>query len=110
VFEASGVPAAVGAVLRATARGGTLVQVGNLPGSAVSAVLGDLVTREITWVGSFRFVDEIDDALYAMRDGLDVSPIITHRFDLDRAAEALAVAADRGNGSSKVLLRLAGGC
>ena len=110
VFEASGVPAAVGPVLRATARGGTLVQVGNLPGSAVSAVLGDLVTREITWVGSYRFVDEIDDALHAMRDGLDVSPIITHRFDLDRAAEALAVAADRGSGSSKVLLRLAGGC
>ena len=73
----------------------------------MSAVLGDLVTREITWVGSYRFVDEIDDALDAMRDGLDVSPMITHRFDLDQAAEALAVAADRGSGSSKVLLRLA---
>jgi L-idonate 5-dehydrogenase len=107
VIEASGVPAALGPVLRATARGGTLVQVGNLPGTAVSAVLGDLVTREITWVGSYRFVDEIDDALRAMADGLDVSPVITHRFDLDRAAEALAVAADRGSGSSKVLLRLA---
>jgi L-idonate 5-dehydrogenase len=105
-FEASGAPAAVGPVLRATARGGTLVQVGNLPGSAVSAVLGDLVTREITWLGSYRFVDEIDDALRAMRDGLDVSPVITHRFDLDRAAEALAMAADRTSGSSKVLLRL----
>jgi L-idonate 5-dehydrogenase len=107
VIEASGAPAAVGPVLRATARGGTLVQVGNLPGNAVSAVLGDLVSREITWVGSYRFVDEIDDALRAMRDGLDVSPVITHRFDLARAAEALAVAADRGTGSSKVLLCLA---
>jgi L-idonate 5-dehydrogenase len=107
VFEASGAPAALGPVLRATARGGTLVQVGNLPGSAVSAVLGDLVTREITWVGSYRFVDEIDDALRAMRDGLDVSPVITHRFVLDKAAEALATAADRTTGSSKVLLRLA---
>jgi L-idonate 5-dehydrogenase len=106
VFEASGAPAALGAVLRATARGGTLVQVGNLPGSAVSAVLGDLVTREITWVGSYRFVDEISDALRAMADGLDVSPVISHRFDLDDAAEALAVAADRSSGSSKVLLRL----
>jgi threonine dehydrogenase-like Zn-dependent dehydrogenase len=100
--------AALGPVLRATARGGTLVQVGNLPGNAISAVLGDLVTREITWVGSYRFVDEIDDALRAMADGLDVSPVITHRFDMDRAAEALAVATDRGSGSSKVLLRLSG--
>jgi L-idonate 5-dehydrogenase len=109
VIEASGAPAALGPVLRATARGGTLVQVGNLPGSAVSAVLGDLVTREITWVGSYRFVDEIDDALLAMRDGLDVSPVVTHRFPLTRAAEALEVAADRGTGSSKVLIDLGTG-
>jgi L-idonate 5-dehydrogenase len=106
VIEASGVAAAVGPVLRATARGGTLVQVGNLPGSAVSAVLGDLVTREIRWVGSYRFVDEIDDALHAMRDGLDVSPVITHRFPLTQAEKALATAADRTTGSSKVLLNL----
>jgi L-idonate 5-dehydrogenase len=108
VFEASGAAAALGNVLRATARGGTLVQVGNLPGTPVSAVLGDLVTREITWVGAYRFVEEISDALVAMRDGLDVSPLITHRFDIERAAEALAVAADRSTGSSEVMLRLGG--
>jgi len=106
VIEASGVAAAIGPVLRATARGGTVVQVGNLPGSAVSAELGDLVTREITWVGSYRFVDEIDDALLAMRDGLDVSPVVTHRFPLEQAEKALLTAADRTTGSSKVLLNL----
>lgn len=106
VFEASGAPSALGPGLRATARGGTLVQAGNLPGTAVSAALGDLVTREITWIGSYRFVEEIDDALLALRDGLDVTPVITHRFPLERAEEALAVAADPGSGSSKVMLRL----
>ncbi|MFC6062990.1 L-idonate 5-dehydrogenase [Streptomyces ochraceiscleroticus] len=107
VFEASGAAAALGPVLHATARGGTVVQVGNLPGAAVPAALGDLVTREITWIGSYRFVEEIDDALLAMHQGLDVSPVISHRFGIDRAAEALAVAADRTSGSSKVMLRLA---
>ncbi|MPY45346.1 L-idonate 5-dehydrogenase [Streptomyces phyllanthi] len=106
VFEASGAPAALGAVLRATARGGTLVQVGNLPGTAAPSVLGDLVTREITWIGSYRFVNEIDDALDALRDGLDVSPVITHRFPLEQAEQALATAADPSSASSKVLLRL----
>lgn len=106
VIEASGAAAAIGPVLRATARGGTLVQVGNLPGSAVPAVLGDLVTREITWVGSYRFVDEIDEALRAMSEGLDVSPVITHRFPLTQAEKALRTAADRKTGSSKVLLNL----
>ena len=106
VYEASGAAGALGAVLRATARGGTLVQVGNLPGSAVSAVLGDLVTREITWLGSYRFVDEITDAVAALDDGIDVTPLITHTFGIDDAVAALTVAGDRAGGSSKVLLRL----
>ncbi|MFD2795758.1 L-idonate 5-dehydrogenase [Promicromonospora vindobonensis] len=106
VFEASGAPAALGGVLRATARGGTLVQVGNLPGTAAPAALGDLVTREITWVGAYRFVEEISDALDALGDGLDVSSVVTHRFGIEQAGEALATAA--GPGSSKVLIRLSG--
>ena len=106
VFEASGAPAALGHALRATARGGTLVQVGNLPGTPVSATLGDLVTREITWIGSYRFIDEISDALEAIRDGLDVAPLITHTVKLDHAAEAMAVVGDRTIASSKVMLRL----
>ncbi|GAA4689415.1 L-idonate 5-dehydrogenase [Promicromonospora umidemergens] len=106
VFEASGAPAALGGVLRATARGGTLVQVGNLPGAPAPAALGDLVTREITWVGAYRFVEEISDALDALGDGLDVSGVVTHRFGIEQAGEALATAA--GPGSSKVLIRLSG--
>ncbi|MBB2921151.1 L-idonate 5-dehydrogenase [Cellulomonas cellasea] len=108
VFEASGVPAALGAVLHATAKGGTLVQVGNLPGTEATAVLGELVTREITWMGSYRFSEEIDDAITALADGLDVDPLMTHTFGIDDAEEALRVAADRSTGSSKVMLRLGG--
>jgi L-idonate 5-dehydrogenase len=108
VFEASGAAAALGAVLHATARGGTVVQVGNLPGKAAPASLGDLVTREITWVGSYRFVDEITDAVAAMENGLDVTPLITHRYPINEAAQAIAVAADGKSGSGKVLLQLGG--
>ncbi|GAB2571930.1 L-idonate 5-dehydrogenase [Microlunatus antarcticus] len=106
VFEASGATGALGGVLHAVARGGTLVQVGNLPGTPSPAALGDLVTREITWVGSYRFVDEITDAVAAMAAGLDVTPLMTHTFGIDDALEAMQVAADRSTGSSKVMLRL----
>jgi L-idonate 5-dehydrogenase len=106
VFEATGIPAVLGGVLRATARGGTVVQVGNLPGTPAASALGDLVTREITWIGSYRFVDEITDALQAMKDGLDVSPIITHKFAIEDAAQAMQTAADPAAGSSKVMLHL----
>jgi L-idonate 5-dehydrogenase len=108
-FEASGAAAALGGVLHATARGGTVVQVGNLPGKAAPATLGDLVTREITWIGSYRFVDEITDAVAAMENGLDVTPLITHRYPISEAADAVAVAADRNSGSGKVLIQLSGG-
>ena len=104
VVEASGFPGALGGVLAATARGGRIVQVGNLPGTPSPAALGQLVTREITWTGSFRFVDEIDEAVRAFA-AVDVSPVVTHEFDVEDAEEAMATAADRSTGSSKVLVR-----
>lgn len=103
VVEASGAPSALGAVLRACVRGGTVVQVGNLPRAPAPSVLGAPVTREITWTGSFRFV-EMTGALRAPADGIDVSPVVSHRFDLDDAPQAMAVAA--APGSSKVMVRL----
>ncbi|MDR1430824.1 MAG: L-idonate 5-dehydrogenase [Propionibacteriaceae bacterium] len=106
VFEASGAPGALGAVLRATAAGGTLVQVGNLSAKPVTAILGDLVTREITWLGSFRFVNEMREAIDLLADGLYVDPVMTHEFPIDQAEAAFRTAADRASGSSKVMLKL----
>ncbi|GAA2682017.1 MULTISPECIES: L-idonate 5-dehydrogenase [Actinosynnema] len=106
VFEASGAPAALGPVLRATARGGLLVQVGNLPGAPAPAALGDLVTREITWIGSYRFVDEITDAVRALGEGLDLEPLIAGEHALTDARAALEQAA--GTGGGKILIHLGG--
>ena len=63
------------------------------------------MTREITWIGSYRFVDEITDALRAMADGLDVSRS-SPTFGIDQVEEAMRVSADPASGSSKVMLRL----
>lgn len=108
VIEASGAPAALGSILSATARGGAVVQVGNLPVTAAPAVLGNLVTREILWGGSFRFVDEMPEAVQLLSDGLDINPVLTHDFSIDDAQEAFRVAADRSSGSSKVMLNISG--
>lgn len=105
VFEVSGAAVALGQVLGAVARGGVVVQVGNLPTTPVNVSLGDLVSREITWAGSFQFVDEMTDAIAMLADGLDVGPVITHEFDAGAAREAFATAADSAAGSSKVLIR-----
>ena len=105
VIEASGVAAALGGVLRTTARGGVMIQVGNLPADQVTAVLGDLVSREIVWAGSFRFAGEMPEAVQLLADGLPVEPLITHTYPVADALEAFRVAADRQAGSSKVLIQ-----
>lgn len=105
-FDASGAPRALGDIFLALQRGGRFVQVGNLPAGEVPVVLGQLVTREIEYIGSYRFSDEITDAVAAMADGLNVEPLLTHTFDIDDAVEAFKTAADRSTGSSKVMLKL----
>lgn len=105
-FDASGAPQALGDIFLAVERGGRFVQVGNLPAGEISVTLGQLVTREIDYVGSYRFSDEITDAVAAMADGLDVDPLLTHTFNIDDAVEAFETAGDRSTGSSKVMLKL----
>ncbi len=105
-IEASGAARAIGGVLSAVRRGGVLVQVGNLPAGEVAVALGQLVTREIDYRGSYRFVDEISEAVALMDGVVDVAPILTHSYALAQAQEAFEVAADRSTGSSKVMLQL----
>lgn len=105
-IEASGAPRALGGVIAAVRRGGVLVQVGNLPAGEVPAALGNLVTREIDYRGSYRFADEISRALELMADGVDVGPLMTHEVAIEDAVRGFELAADRSSGSSKVMLRL----
>ena len=105
-IEASGVAKVLGGVIAALRRGGTLVQVGNLPAGEVTATLGNIVTREIDYRGSYRFIDEIREAVELMAGAVDVSPLMTHEFAIDDAVRAFHTAADRSTGSSKVMLRL----
>ncbi len=103
-FEASGSPAGLTNVIRWLPRRATLVQVGNLPAGGANVDLSPLISREISYLGSFRFDTEIADAVRLLADGLDVSPLLTHVFDVDEAEKAFAVARDRVGGAGKVLL------
>lgn len=106
VIEATGRSQSLGPVLAAVARGGTVVGVGNLPLTESSAVLGNLTTREIEFRGSYRFVDEITEAVELLNGVIDPEPLLTHTFSVNDAVAAFDLAADRSIGSSKVLLDL----
>lgn len=103
VFEATGVPMTVAGCLTAARRRGTVVQVGMLPLGEIAAPLSSIVSKELTFRGAFRFIDEISDAVELLAGGLDVEPLLTHTFSLDQVPEAFRISTDRSE-ASKVLL------
>lgn len=105
VLECSSVPASLTTAVRAAARAGIVVQVGILPAQPITVDLAPLVSKEVQLRGTFRFADEIDEAiaLLAVQDRLDA--VITHTLPAAQAAEAFAIAQDPAR-SGKVLLSL----
>jgi L-idonate 5-dehydrogenase len=103
--EASGSPAGLAACLEAVRRGGRVVLIGLQPPGAVPAPMNLVVTREIEVVGSFRFIGEYAEAVAALADGLDVGPLMSGIYPLDRAREAFELASDR-RAATKVQLDL----
>ncbi len=108
VFEASGTPGGLGTALGALRRGGTVVQVGLLPGTPVAVPGSVIATTELTLRGSFRFTGaEFQEAVTLLAEGLDVTPLLTARIALNSALEAFTLASDRAT-SLKVQLIVGG--
>ena len=103
LFECSGATVALAAAVPALRPRAVIVQLGlsgdmTLPMQAMTA-------KELDLRGSFRFHEEFAVAVDLMRAGLiDVKPLITHAYPLDRFAEAFATASDRATGAMKVQL------
>jgi L-idonate 5-dehydrogenase len=95
-FEASGSPAGLASALGALRPGGRLVQVGMLPSGLTQAPLNPMISREITFIGSFRFHREYSWAVQLLAAGrIDVTPMLSARFPFSQAQEAFALASDR---------------
>lgn len=104
VLECSGAPVALTQAVQSCVRGGVVVQVGMLPGEPVPLALAELVSREIDLRGSFRFDDEIEEAVDMLASTPAFDAIVTHVFDAEDAVAAFEMASD-ARASSKVVLR-----
>ncbi len=66
------------------------------------------VFREVNAITSLAYAAngrrDIDDAVTILASTPVLAEIVTHRFPLDQAVEAFAVAADRSLGAIKVVL------
>ncbi len=115
VVEAAGVPATVVQAIQMARKLGKIVLMGN-PAAGVTLsqeVLWSLLRKQLTirgtWNSSFARLprSEWATSLEAMaRGGLRIEPLITHRFPLAQANEALELLRDRREFANKVLLTM----
>jgi len=94
-IEAAGSAAALGTCLKATRRGGRIIQVGTLP-PELPFPANSIMQRELDYRGVFRAHLAFDWAVQAIRTRrVDVRPLISAQLPLARAKEAFELALDR---------------
>jgi threonine dehydrogenase-like Zn-dependent dehydrogenase len=104
VIEAAGEPRAVQEAFDLVSAAGRVVLLG-LVRDAVPFVPWDVIRGELEIIGSRMSRDTIPQALAMIAQGsLRPQPMITHRFPLDRAAEALELAVAAPQGMEKVFV------
>lgn len=88
-IDASGAPRAVDAGIRAVGPAGSVVLVG-LGHSTMELPVEHIQNLEITVTGVFRYVDTWPAAIHLVASGqVELDSLVTGRFGLDQAAEAL---------------------
>lgn len=92
-IEAAGAAPALNMAMACVEPGSRIVQVGFLPTAGVD--LNRLITREIELLGSYRFVDEFEDAVAAVLDDDRLAGVITARHGFEDSQAAFASAADK---------------
>lgn len=106
VLECSAAAPAVSAALVAAKPRGRIGQIGMFPGAPINVTLASLSQKELTWVGTMRFDDEVDEAIEMIAAAPEVAKVVTHVIAVDDALEAFTVAKN-SQVSGKVLVALA---
>ena len=105
IFECSGVARALSSALVAIRKAGIVVQVGMLAAGDQPISIAPLVSKEIQLRGTFRFNNEIDEAINMMSNNPWIEKAITHTFSLEDAVSGFEMAKNSEQ-SGKVLIRL----
>ena len=103
VLECSGTQRAISAAIKASKRLGIVVQVGMLSAGEHSIELAPLISKEVQLRGTFRFNDEIDDAILVLDQNPWIGKVVTHTFEINEAIKGFEVAKNSQE-SGKVLI------
>jgi len=95
VMEASGRPAVMANAIKLAGHGARLGFIGIDVGNEASAPLGLIQSKELTISGSIGSPFVWPEAIrFLERTGIDLSPLVTERFDIDGALDALDASRD----------------
>jgi L-iditol 2-dehydrogenase len=104
-IECSGTPSAISTAIYATKSGGVVVIVG-VPPPEVSLPIVEASIREVDIRSIFRYIDNcFKISLEMLASGkIDVKPLISHRYSLDKVIEAFDTARTGRDGAIKVII------
>lgn len=104
-IECSGAISALSANIEATKPAGIVVMQGMAGPGAHPIVIGPAMQKELQLRGSFRFKDEITDAVALLARSPHVEEVLTHTFGVDDVVAAFETARDSST-SGKVLVHM----
>lgn len=104
-IECSGAIQALSTAIEATKPAGIVVMQGMAGPGPQPIVIGPAMNKELQLRGSFRFHDEITDAVEILARSPHVEQVITHTFAAADVVEAFEMARDSSK-SSKVLVQM----
>ena len=103
-FECSGNGIAINNAIEVTKSLGTIIQVGL--GQDFNFPLVKLTTKEINYIGSFRFHEEFKIAIDLMiQKTINLKPLITHVFNLNDAEEAFKISLNKNIKTMKTQIK-----
>jgi len=90
VFEASGAPPALRQAFSLVRPGGTIVQIGTLGTDDIPLPANQVMTREIQFIGSFRYGNVFGEAIRLAASGrVNLEPLISQVFPLAELPQAM---------------------
>ena len=108
VFDAAGSPRTAGDAVRSAKRGGRVVMIGLPPEDNFPYPLVYAMAREIDIVTVFRYANVYPAAIALVAEGrVDTKSLITHRFPLEKAEDALLLSDSRADGVIKAMVEVA---
>jgi L-iditol 2-dehydrogenase len=108
VFDAAGSPRTAGDAVRSAKRGGRVVMIGLPPEDNFPYPLVYAMAREIDIFTVFRYANVYPAAIALVAEGrVETKSLITHRFPLEKAEDALLLSDSRADGVIKAMVEVA---